>query len=163
MTEPDPRIDAILAAISQLTTVVGALAQHVASADTAASASDVRLPVLSQDDGYAALCPLDDENATRRTRLAADLGILSTPGGEELIRHGARGFYRALHREEGRERIELPVTLARRLVEDALLEDHKEAADMGADLLKIWEADDADDFVSRGGVNVLAKVKGESG
>lgn len=160
----DEKLDALLGAVSQLTTVVGALAQHVAQgADTAASAPDAEPPappnfVLKQDDPYEPLVEMTDDNVVRRTRLAAELGILGTEPGRELVEHGARGFYRRLEREDGQERIVMRRDLARRLVEDALLEDPREAADMGADLLKVWEQDEEERFMDRGGVDVEAKL-----
>lgn len=163
MSPADTRLDDILAALGQLTSVVGALAQHVAQS-TADSGARAPSPaddgevtfVVTQDDPYLDLVPMDDENATRRTRLAAELGVLGQPAGAELVQWGARGFYRKLERDEGQVRIELPRDLARRLVEDALGEDPREAADMGADLLCIWDAEEAETFAERGIVDVLA-------
>ena len=157
----DPRVDSLIEQMSALTLAVGALAEHVARADSPGSApapvDAPPLPVFTQDDGYEDLTPMNDENCARRTRLASELGILGTEPGRELVEHGARGFYRRLERPEGQERIELPRDLARRLVEDALLEDAKEAADMGADLLKFWVEDDSETFEARGGVAVEMK------
>ncbi len=148
MAESDPRLDQILEALGQLTTVVGALAQHVASADTGASAPAPPTFELTQDDPYLPLLPTSDDNLLRRTKLAQDLGVLGSPGGAALIDGGARGFYRGLERDEGQLRIELPRHLAVRLVEDALGEDPREAGDMGLDLLSIWE-DDEDSALAR--------------
>lgn len=160
----DEKLDALLNAVGQLTTVVGALAQTVAQS-TADSAAGVPAPsdevtfVVTQDDAYLPLVPRTDDNLLQRTKLAAELGVLGTPAGAELVEHGARGFYRSLDRDEGSERIELPRDLARRLVEDALAEDPREAAHMGRDLLCVWDQDEAETFAARGGVDILADTK----
>jgi len=159
----DEKLDALLGAVAQLTTVVGALAQTVAvQPDPAASAPapDTALPVMTLDDGYADLVYMNEENIHRRTRLAVVLGIHGTEPGRELVEHGARGFYRRLEREEGQERLQFRRDHARMLVEDALLEDPKEAADMGADLLKVWDQDEVETFMARGGVDVEMKGGG---
>lgn len=160
MAESDPRLDQILDALGQLTAVVGALAQHVALADTVAGAppEPVKLE-LSQEDPYLPLVPADDDNLLRRTRLAQALGILGTPAGAALVNTGARGFYRGLERDEGQERLAIPRHLGVQLVEDALLEDVREAGDMGLDLLKIWDEDE-DVAIARAPVIEAVKVAG---
>lgn len=161
MAETDPRLDQILEALGQLTAVVGALAQHVALADTGAGAPSTP-PValhLTQEDPYLDLVPANDDNLLRRTRLAQALEILGTPAGAALVNTGARGFYRGLERDEGQERHSIPRHIAVQLVEDALLEDPREAGDMGLDLLKIWEEDE-DVAIERAPVIHANKVAG---
>lgn len=145
----DDKLDTLLDAVGKLTEVVGALAQHVALADTGAGAPTPE-PVelhLSQDDPYEPLVPVNDDNLSRRTMLAHRLGILGNPAGAELVQHGARGFYRRLDKDPDAGEVRLgehiPRPLLMLLVEDALLEDPREAADMGLDLLKVWDADEA--------------------
>lgn len=158
----DEKLDALLAAVGGLTTAVGELVGQIGAQPTAAAAPPSPAPTfeLTQDDGYSALVEMDDSNIVRRTQLAADLGILGTEPGAELVKHGARGFYRRLMRDEGQDRLEFRRDHARRLVEDALLEDVKEANDMGADLLKVWDADEAETFAERGAPDVLAGATG---
>jgi fermentation-respiration switch protein FrsA (DUF1100 family) len=154
MAPTEPSNADILAALGQLVTVVGSLAETVAqladpgsgpAAPAQPSAAHIK---FSTDPGFAPLVPLDGDNVDRRTRLADDLGILGEPLGAELIRHGARGFYRLLDRDN--DRCENPVRrdLAIRLVEDATLEDPEEAKDMGRDLLMVWDATDEADFIA---------------
>lgn len=143
--EPQPSNADILAVLARLSTVVESLAQTVAlqaGTGSGPAAPDLPLPEFTLESGYAELVPLDSENVERRTRLAADLGILADVSGAELIQWGARGFYRKLERDEGQERLIIRRDLAVRLVEDAQLEDVDEAQSMGRDLLAIWEPDD---------------------
>lgn len=145
----DDKLDTLLEAVGKLTEVVGALAQHVATTDTGASAPTAP-PVtlnLTQDDPYLPLVPVNDDNMSRRLQLANQLGIIGNPAGAELVEHGARGFYRRLDKDADAGEVRLgehiPRALLMLLVEDALLEDPREAADMGLDLLKVWDADEA--------------------
>lgn len=152
----DPRMDTILSALAQLTTVVGSLAESVAQiadngsgpAASGAGSMDVSHIKFSTDHGYADLVPLGPDNVERRTRLANDLGILGDPAGAELIQWGARGFYRKLDKDEGQDRIEMRRDLATRLVQDAQDEDVREAQDMGRDLLAVWDPTDEADFIA---------------
>lgn len=146
-TEPttDDKLDALLGAVGALVTTVGSLAESVAQlADPGSGPAPEPLPLpeFTLESGYAELVPLDSTNVERRTRLAADLVILADVSGAELIRWGARGFYRRLERDEGQERLTIRHDLAVRLVQDAELEDVAEAQAMGRDLLARWDPDE---------------------
>ncbi len=151
----DEKLDALLGAVGTLVTTVGSLAESVAHladapsgpATPAAQPSAAHIK-FSTDPGFAPLVPLDADNVDRRTRLANDLGILGEPLGAELIRHGARGFYRLLDRDNDRCENPVPRSLAIRLVDDATTEDVLEAQDMGRDLLMHWDATDEADFIA---------------
>lgn len=157
MAPTEPSNADILAALGQLVTVVGSLAETVAQlADTGSgpAASQPEQPSaahikFSTDPGFEPLVPLDADNVDRRTRLANDLGILGEPLGAELIRHGARGFYRLLDRDNDRCENPVPRQLAIRLCEDATTEDVREAQDMGRDLLMHWSPEEEGDFLVR--------------
>lgn len=145
MVPIEPSNSDIFAALGQLVTVVGSLADTVAQLADGGSgpaAPALPLPVFTQEPGFAPLAPLDSDNVERRTRLAADLGILAEVSGAELIQWGARGFYRKLDRDEGQERLIVRHDLAVRLVQDAEAEDVAEAQAMGRDLLARWEPDE---------------------
>ena len=156
MAPTEPSNADIFAALGQLVTVVGSLAESVAqlTADGGSGPAAPAQPSIdhikfSTDPGFAPLVPLDADNVDRRTRLANDLGILGEPLGAELIRHGARGFYRLLDRDNDRCENPVPRALAIRLCEDATTEDVREAQDMGRDLLMHWSPDEEGDFLVR--------------
>lgn len=145
----DDKLDTVLAALAQLTEVVGSLASSVAQiADrpSGSAAPAERAPTqLVEDPGYSELTPRSPENQGRRVELALALGIVGQPAGEALIEWGARGFFRGLEREEGQLALNLPIDIARRLVADASLEDPREAIEMSHELLKVWDATPAPD------------------
>ncbi len=151
----DEKLDILLGAMSTLVTTVGSLAESVAHlADAPSGPATPEQPSIehikfSTDPGFAPLVPLSADNVDRRTRLANDLGILGEPLGAELIRHGARGFYRLLDRDNDRCENPVPRALAVRLVDDATTEDVREAQDMGRDLLMHWSPDEEGDFLVR--------------
>ncbi len=140
MAESDPRIDAILFAIGELTRVVGALVER--DAQVAISPSAPTVTSLTQDAGYAPLVQTgSDEEVTRRYKLVRMVGLsIGTDAANALMDGGARGYYRGLARDEGQHRLALPRATALALIEDAMLEDQREAVDMSHDLLKVWEA-----------------------
>ena len=143
-------IGSVAGAVSELTSEVAHLADRIDQSDTAPAPVDLSHIEFVQGPRHAPLIEPNEENSGRRVALAVALDILGTPAGNELVMHGARGFYRGLLREPGAERIELRRDIARGLVEDALTEDPDEAAEMGRDLLAIWDADeDADSFIAR--------------
>lgn len=148
MAPAEPSNADIFAALGQLVTTVGSLAESVAQlADhgSGPAPEPLPLPVFSNEPDFAPLAPLDADNVERRTRLAADLGILGEPAGAELVQWGARGFYRKLERNDGQERIHMRRDLAVRLVQDAESEDLAEAQAMSRDLLAFWDdIDEAD-------------------
>lgn len=144
--DPQPdRIDRLAAQMEQLIGVVGALAETVAlQADIQASAP-AAAPArteLHADEGHLPLVPLSADNKVERLTLAHELGVLGTPGGDALLAGGARGFFRGLDREEGQLAITLPRAWSVRLIEEATLEDPREAIEMGHELLKVWDSDE---------------------
>lgn len=133
----------ILAALAQLTVVVGELAAKVEGAAPIAT-RDLSHIHLTQDSGYVPLVPSEDANVPARYRLGKMLHL--TPGSPAmcaLMDGGARGFYRGLAREEGQLRVELPRDTALALIADANTEDPREALDMSHDLLKVWQPTEA--------------------
>lgn len=143
-------IGSVAGAVSDLTAEVAHLADRLDGSDTAPAPVDVSHIRFTNEPEHLPLIEPNEENSARRVALARMLDILGTPAGNELVLHGARGFYRGLMREPGAERIELRRDIARGLVEDALTEDPDEAAEMGRDLLAIWDEDeDAESFAAR--------------
>ncbi len=144
--DSDPRLDTILTALGQLTTVVGSLAASVAQ--IADRPSDPAAPpppttvALTQDPGYSPLTPRSPDNQGERIQAALELGILGTPAGLELVEWGARGFYRKLEREDGQLSLNIPRHVSLMLVKQAAAEDRREGEDMSADLLKVWSPQD---------------------
>lgn len=143
----DPRIDALMEMVAGLAATVGQLAETVALQAGAASAPpapgtrDLSHIVFTQTHGYAPLVPVaeaGEEAEYRRYRLAKALNIIGSHAGQELIEHGARGFYRKLQREEGQVQLNIPPNIARLLIEDACTEDEAEGREMSEDLLKVW-------------------------
>lgn len=138
----DTKLDTVLAALAQLTNVVGSLAESVAQiADRPsgpATPPERTVVQLVEDTGYSPLTPRSPENQGERVNLALLLNVVGTPGGAELLEHGARGFYRRLEREDGQLTLGIPRDAAVLMVEQAAREDQREAVEMSADLLKVW-------------------------
>ncbi len=144
MADPaeDTKLDTVLAALAQLTTVVGSLAEsvaHMADRPSDPAAPAPRAPVqLVEDEGYKPLTPRTPENQGERVNAALMLNLIGTPAGAELLANGARGFYRKLEREDGQLQLGIPCDIALLLIEQASREDPREAQEMSADLLKVW-------------------------
>lgn len=123
---------------------VDALAERVAHIADSSGASTVAAFVpfeMTQETSYSDLTPTDDGNELRRYRLAAALGILGQPSGDELLRHGARGFYRSLDRGDMMIHEMIPREICVWLVQDAELEDVTEAQNMATELLPMLSDD----------------------
>lgn len=143
-------LDDILAAVGSLAETVGSLADTVGAQGEQIAALAAGAPVdagpvdlshikFEQGNGaYAPLAAMQDHNKTRRVDLALLFGF-NTKEASEVMLHGARGLYRQLSRPEDHEGPLLARHIAVSMVEDALAEDTLEAADMSADLLKIWD------------------------
>ncbi len=140
------KLDSVLAALAQLTTVVGSLAEsvaHMADHPSGPAATPERAPVqLVEDVGYAPLTPRSPENQGERVSLALMLDLVGTPAGAELLAHGARGFFRKLEREDGQMQLGIPRDIALLMIEQAGREDVREAQEMSEELLKVWAPTD---------------------
>lgn len=137
------KLDDILTAVGALAETVKAQGEQIAAltgdAPAPAAAEDLSHIQFEQgNDAYAPLRTPDPSNIERRTALAA-LWAPDSMEGMELLTHGARGLYRKLSRPEDHEGPLLVHHVALAMVQDAMTEDPLEAADMGADLLKLWD------------------------
>lgn len=138
MAQQAERFDAMIDKVDALSDTVAQLADR---ADGASAPSyDVSHIQMTQEQPYAPLVPRNDENEFRRFKLARDLGLIGHPEGQTIIESGGRGYYREYQiAHEDAEREVWPTHKARLLIEDALVECPLEAADMGADLLLVWD------------------------
>lgn len=135
---------AILAALQQLTTVVGALDEKLAhfAEPSSVPAAPAFVPFeMTQAHGYNPLVPMNEENELRRFKIAQALGILGTPPGDALLSGGARGFYRNLDLGDRMPYEVIPREIGVQLVVDADSEDSREAIDMASNLLPVLSDD----------------------